>query len=329
MKAIIALLVSVLMPSGAIAAYLSGATYSTAAVAQYPALLSGYSYRPAWSVAGVDFYVGAPASKATKDPATIVVSGVTINTTARSVLITGDNVTLDGYDYTLSGGWYVETHAANTTLSNSKFLAQWTGGSSLIYGTTAASNLVVTNCTIDGNGYDIGGSGAMIAWAGNNITIQYSWMRNAGGDTIQLITGAAVGGSYTLYENLFENGGLVSGAHGDLTQIQGGPSYAHVTYNTTMAIPASSTQGLMTENVYSGEVSHNTFTGSISSFTSADPAHLTGTMSIDNNYFDLTNATSFVYPTTGPNDGYVLTVFTNNINMVTGATVQDTPPGTP
>ena len=63
-------------------------------MAQFAGLLDSYAVRPDWSVAGVDYYVGARSSSL-KNPATISMSGVSVDTgRAHIVTVSGSNVTL-------------------------------------------------------------------------------------------------------------------------------------------------------------------------------------------------------------------------------------------
>src|SRR4051812_46092038 len=67
----------------------------SSAAPQHPELLKRYAVRPGWSVAGVDYAVGA-ASTSLKDPAMISMAGVSIDTSSRTVAISGNNLMLDG-----------------------------------------------------------------------------------------------------------------------------------------------------------------------------------------------------------------------------------------
>src|SRR4051812_26172243 len=86
-------------------------------------LLSGYAARPGWDVAGVDYAVGIPTGAVLKDPASISMAGVSVDANAHAVHVTGNNVTLSGYDFSGGGGWtvYVDS-GTNITIQNSNFL---------------------------------------------------------------------------------------------------------------------------------------------------------------------------------------------------------------
>ncbi|WP_425908292.1 hypothetical protein [Nitrobacter sp. TKz-YC02] len=285
---------------------------------QHPALLKKYKIRPAWHVAGVDYCIGYSASTVLKNPATISMAGVSVNTTTKIITVTGNNVTLDGYDFSLNGGWQVSVQAANTTITNSNFLI---GSNNLapIISTAAASNMTVSYCTIDGAGKDPGWGG-LISYRGNGFTVEQSWLKNAGGDMIQQIDGGA-NSTVVIQQNLIENGGLASGAHGDYTQLAGGPFNVAINYNTTMQ-NGGTTQGLMTEYVAGGEIGHNTMVGSPSYFVSVDNSSIKTSVTVHDNYYD-PQGYGFVYPNSGPDDGNSKSIYVHNVNMKIGGVLQD------
>jgi hypothetical protein len=78
------------------------------------ALLDGYATRPPWQVAGVDYHVGIdrtryPTDASLKPVGTATLPpGVTRDTSQaaynhKQILVTADNVTLDGYDFSGAG----------------------------------------------------------------------------------------------------------------------------------------------------------------------------------------------------------------------------------
>ena len=81
-----------------------------------PGILVHYATRPPWKVAGVDYAVGVPAGTPLQDPATIAIAGTSVDAAKHTVVISGSNVTLKGYDFSRSGGWgiYIDAKAANT-----------------------------------------------------------------------------------------------------------------------------------------------------------------------------------------------------------------------
>ena len=76
--------------------------------AQFPTLLNKYRSRPPWNVAGVDYAVGYAAGTVLKDPMTgALPAGVTRDSANHTFLITGNNVVISGWDFSLEGGWQV------------------------------------------------------------------------------------------------------------------------------------------------------------------------------------------------------------------------------
>jgi hypothetical protein len=66
--ATLALLVGGATPALAQTTYNDGSANAPAGTAQLPNFFSGYSVRPPWKVAGVDYYVGIPQGTILKDP---------------------------------------------------------------------------------------------------------------------------------------------------------------------------------------------------------------------------------------------------------------------
>jgi len=300
---------------------------------QVPHLLDGYgSNLPSWSVAGVDYAVGYPTGTNLKNPATISMSGVSVNTTAKIVTVTGSNVTLDGYDFSLNGGWAVVVQGANDSIVDSKFLVG-ANHHAPILGLQSATDLHVSYCVIDGN--NDGNVGGLIEMRGHgSLSVEYSWLKNAGGDMIQLHTNGPT--DVTIQYNLVQNAGMSAGAHGDYTEFIGGPFTAHINYNTTMQA-GGTTQGFMVEPdigsnkgvITSGEIGHNTFTaqgGGLSYFTAVTVADVVNSFTVHDNYFDKSHIYGFAINNNlrgGPYDGSAKTSYVHNVNMVSGAVEQD------
>jgi hypothetical protein len=259
-------------------------------------------------------------------------AGVTVDKASHMITVTGNNVTLDGYDFSLAGGWGVVTKADNTSILHSKFVVG-ANANPPILGTSTASNLTVGYTSIDGKGLDIGNTG-LIQMKGVGVTVQYSAVMNSAGDLIQ----AHGSGVINLQYNLIEQGGIAPGAHGDFLEAIGGPFVANINYNTTVQHSGGSggTQGLMLEPdfqqwpgvITSGDYGNNTFVasgGNQNYFLGITVADIVNTVTVHDNYFDASATYGFAPGGIrgGPNDGSDKTIFTNNINMKTGAIVQD------
>jgi hypothetical protein len=299
---------------------------------QHSSLLQGYRVRPSWRVASVDYCVGFPANKVLKDPATISMPGVAVDKASHIITVTGNVVTLDGYDFSLAGGWGVVTTAADTSILNSKFVAG-SNANAPILGTPTSSNLTVGYTSIDGEGIDVGNTG-LIRMRGVGITVQYSAVMNSAGDLIQ----AHGSGAINLQYNLIEQGGIAPGAHGDFLETVGGPFMANINYNTTVQHSGGTggTQGLMLEPDFQqwrgvitfADYGNNTFVasgGNQNYFLGVTVADIVGTVTVHDNYFDASATYGFAPGGIrgGANDGSDKTIFTNNVNMKTGAIVQD------
>jgi Domain of unknown function (DUF4082)/Calx-beta domain len=294
---------------------------------QYPSLLDTYGANvPTWNVAGVDYYVGVPQNLALKNPATISIAGVSVNTGSRSITITGNNVTLDGYDFS---GWSVVTTAANTTLINSKFDGTNVGGtqSSVISGTPTSSNLYVGYSTIDGLAGAGGRAEFLVEMEGPGLTVEYSWLRRSNSDIIGRHGNS--GGGVVIQNNVIEQSGMAQGTHGDYLQVYG-PTLDSISILFNTAVQnGGTTQGFFADNTKTAEIAGNTMIGSVSYWVSGSGpntnlASITGPFAIHDNYFDVRQAFGFAYgPSYQPDDGYALSSFTHNVNMVTGQVLQD------
>ncbi|OKO90678.1 hypothetical protein AC629_04245 [Bradyrhizobium sp. NAS80.1] len=160
---------------------------------QLPNLLSGYTVRPSWKVAGVDYAVGITSGTVLKDPATINMAGVTVDKSLHQVIVTASNVTLDGYDFSLAGGWELVTQAANTTVSNSNFKIG-ANHNPLITAGNGSSNLTVLNCVLDGNNtYDTLDNDLIGAFT-PGLTVKYSVLENGYAHLISAAGGTAYAG---------------------------------------------------------------------------------------------------------------------------------------
>src|SRR5262249_6241226 len=84
-----------------------GSSAAPLGVAKFPSLFSLYATRPPWKVAGVDYAVGFPSGISLSDPTTSTIPGTVIDAADHLLLVTGNGVTISGYDFSLHGGWGV------------------------------------------------------------------------------------------------------------------------------------------------------------------------------------------------------------------------------
>jgi hypothetical protein len=363
-------------------ATLDGRLNAPAGSPQLPNLLNGYPInapanarqrwpnvnpgQPPWLVAGVDYAVGVPAGLILKDPNTILntIPGASGNNSSRIVTITGNNVVIDGYDFSLNGGWQVQFLTCNNpVVRNCKFVIG-SNGLPPIKGGDGNGNYTTNNpyvgyCTIDGNKVQIGGgyASSMITFGngaatGSGGTVEYCWIKNSANDVID----HGGQGPLIVQYNLLSGAGMMpGGAHGDYIQICGGtPSnpFTLLCKFNTLVHSNGSTQGFMAEPDFSSqgdgyvgncEWGWNTFViGSSGSF--GGMGYMTGVTLFDldrqgghannhDNYIDARGALNYATSGRGaPNDGDPRTVFAANTDMTTGtvsSNFNDTPPGAP
>ena len=277
-------------------------------------------------------------------------AGVSVDTSNHVVTITGNNVTLNGYDFSLNGGWEVDVASGNNiTIENCNFEV----GTNLqqpIYVATPASNVTIENNTIDGAGLKNAfiGYGLIDASPSGTTTIEHNLIENAYSEDIVYTSQSAATNNLTLQYNLIENAGygVSAGAHGDWIQLYAGAgttlNNVQINYNTwvqNVGNNIASAQGIAASNanitqgaILAESISNNTIvtSGSPASITYdilTDTTDLNGTETVSNNYIDPTG-TQFGWsafgslagsgqPGTGPYNGTVTT--SNNVNMVTGA----------
>jgi hypothetical protein len=185
---------------------------------QYPTFFSGlngispYPVRPPWRVAGVDYRVGIHDGVALKDPGTILPSVARRSGNNPIVLeIMSDNTTLNGYDFTLNGGWQIRSNDhSNLKISNSRLQ------NFCIY--MDKGPLTVEFCEIDGLGEAGETKFGCLAFLRDGVTStwKYNWLRRAQNDFIDLTT-ADIDARF----NLFDTMGYAVGAHADAIQFAG------------------------------------------------------------------------------------------------------------
>jgi hypothetical protein len=217
-----------------------GSANAPSGTPQFPNILSGYAVRPAWKVAGVDYYVGTPSGTVLKDPSTISMAGVSIRWFKPIVTVSGSNVTLDGYDFGLKGGWQIEVvnNANNITIQNSHFQV---GANNLMpiqayYGGT----INVLNNTFDGGASGGSSVNSMVFTGTGGATIEYNRFTNFPDDGIDITHD----GNYVVQYNVFDTMG--AGAfHTDAIQTYfSAISSLSIQYNTMYEPPSLSNGGI-------------------------------------------------------------------------------------
>jgi len=286
-----------------------GSANAPAGTPQMQTLLTGYALRPSWNVAGVDYYVGVPSGTSLIDPATASLpSGVSRNTSTHVLTISGNNVVLNGWNFSLEGGWQVQVTGSNDTIENSYFKV----GTNLLTPITTAGHVVnninILNNIIDGAGLNNVQNGGLVQLMDSGTsTIQYNLIENAYYQFIQEgppYSGGSMAAQVIQY-NVFQNSGegyYLTGAHGDWIQDfssgSGSPTFDNIDINYNTFIQNNSngnTQGLSiisaagnTAVALKESISNNTVvTNSYINYPFiVDNTWLNGTATVANNYID-------------------------------------------
>jgi hypothetical protein len=307
-----------------------GSKLAPAGPAQHPNLLTTYITRPAWRAAGVGYAVGYPAGMVLKNPSTLSLTGVAVDATAHRITVAASNITLEGFDFSINGGWTINIiAAANISIKNCKFaLTAAFGSFPAVMSDVQSPGLYLGYNVIDGGG------GAVTAMNPNTLismgaggTLEYNWFKNSPADAVT-VSALPSGSSVTIQYNLFENAGQLANTDGNYIRLGIGIfSSLNIVYNTTYQapggqlgtggfdlIPANASANAIANLV----VSHNTMVTSgtpptVSFLLATNPAQTT-VGQIHDNFADVSGALAFMHSgSNGPN-----VVYTNNINLVSG-----------
>jgi hypothetical protein len=250
--------------------------------AQYPHLLdvnspatqtfgSTYTARPAFSVPGVDFAVGInrslyPTNASLKDPNTLSIAGCTVNrsvanggstpnTVGNFIEVTGNNVFISGFDFSLHGGWQIEIggsgSVSNATIDNCFFKQFATAQIPILFNVGAIGG-TVQNCEIDGNNGTtaIAQSSGTIVIIGNggNFLVQSTYIHDPYSDAIDPGGSTATTGFSCLDCLLVNMGAGTDGlAHPDFIQAQSAagvtPFSSFIVRHNTLIQPNAPVEG--------------------------------------------------------------------------------------
>ena len=278
--------------------------------------------RPPWQVAGVDYGVGPAAGTVFKDPAVeSAPAGVSFNTGTKVATVTGDDVTLDAWNFE---GWQIQQQGDNFTFTNYKLKVLSEEGNTPIFVT--GTNTTIRYGQIDGNSFTTT-LGPLVDYRGlGTLTFEYNYLHHVHGDHFS-ITGDSPSDSAIVvirFNVLFNNFGG-DGAHPDIIQA-GTASYDWtIEFNLVMIVDvATGSQGFVLENSTAIQVNYNTgvFTGvalQLSQFVNfdangagANPKQCTF------NYVDLSSAGQFSQNGAGAS-------FSDNVDMVDGEVFGEEP----
>ena len=323
--------------------YVDGSGGAPTGTPQLPNILSGYATRPAWQVAGVDYAVGVPSSTVLKDPTAggILPAGATYNASNHTVTVTGNGVTLDGFDFSLHNGISLVIQSSNVTVQNCNFVVGSNQGSlgRVVDVTSSAGNVSFLYNEFNGNDVAVTAqSGALLSIQNKGtINFQYNYFHNTGGDCIDFGGGPQV---ENIEYNVFSNIGINT-AHADTLQWYG----SHVTsgeigFNTfyqgvpqsgpgmgELVIGPGGSGATMSDMMVNNDTVIQAVAGS-GNFTvgfETDPGTSANNVTFHDLYIDPTGAVGYtgmwLYPTGSYNDYLATpTTFSNITNMVTGTT---------
>ena len=232
-------------------------------LAQHPRLLDGYTARPPWQVAGVDYALGIHPDKVLKNPAiSSLPAGASYDATYYAVYLTGRNVTLDGYDLTNTTVMIQDLASGTITISNCSAAK----GVNIRSTVGAKANLVVKHCTLDGGGKEFNSNFQTIkVWT--PLTVEYCVIKNS---PAAIYAGAS---SVTVRYNLLEAFGWAPPDHTNVIYVTGSNDSSTSTliaYNTIYSGASRDSSGLPIGlgaaiaffddggNFYRTEVSNNT-----------------------------------------------------------------------
>ena len=198
--------------------------------AQHPLMLGGYAVRPPWKVAGVDYGVGYLTTTKLADPSIIAMAGVSVDREKHIITVMDSNVTIDGFDFSLDGGWKIDVkNGTNIVVTNSNFAV---GSNALapIEITGTAENVTVSNSIFDGSG-NLQLDRLILYNASSNsiFLVQHNWIKNVATDGVWFLRGARL----ILRGNLFKSIGLTPGGHADAVQFsQNNTTGSQIVFNT-------------------------------------------------------------------------------------------------
>jgi hypothetical protein len=318
------------------AVYDDGHADAPAGTPQLGALLRHYVARPPWQVAGIDYAVGVPSGLALRDPLTIAAPGTAIDTAHHLIRVTGNNVTLDGYDFSRHGGWgvYIQSGARDTTITHSYFRVG-ANGVVPISAEAGASGLTVTDCTIDGGAGGVrGGSDAVWALINDNgsgpFVAKHDLLANAPADAIDFSNGRI---SAVVEYNAAVSLGHAAGSHPDFVQFVGNEaSDSVIAFNTIYQPPGdgevsgmegiqiAAQTGAHASTILRTLVANNTIIAPGPELTMScaiaiieGKGNLIDGVVVRDNYLDFRGTYYAFYPPSGTN-----VVFSGNVDMRTG-----------
>ena len=136
-------------------------------------------------MAGVDYYVGVPAGTTLKDPTVSanLPACASVDSLNHLIRVNSDNCTLNGFDFSLHGGYELYDSANNTTVENSIFEIGTNNNFTNIEVLAGFHTLTVLDSTLDGGGDDAGVNTSNVdapiyyVGTGGTLTMEYNWIK--------------------------------------------------------------------------------------------------------------------------------------------------------
>jgi hypothetical protein len=310
--------------------YADGCSNAPAGTAQYPNMLNGYTSRPLWNVAGVDYHVGIPTGTTLTGWRSASAANASFDLGSGRVSCTsaGAHVTLNAIDFspaaTVSPFVY-DTIGCSWTISNSKFTCPGT------YTNIFVDNLTLTNSEFDQNGCPNGPSSFI---TGSNVTIKYNWFRRGWQHVLETGGPGSIDYRFNLIDDMVP-AGAAGGSHENFQQLSGTASISADTlvFNTVYQHTSGTGNGEGYQfycnsgpcTVNNPILSNNTTialpgTGMSYVVNGGDPSKSASIVNGTNkdNYFDVTGAFAAYYPNTITTANWTSS---GNINMSNGKTI--------
>lgn len=242
-------------------AYPDGSANAPSGTSQFPSVLSGYTKRPPWNVAGVDYRVGINTGVTLTSPS----ANPNLTVGGHNATVNAANVTIDSVDFT---DFSITVQTANVTFTNCKFFVSSGNPSALTdvwIGLSGSTNLVVKYCDFNFTNFTTTSRTGMVNSISNTFTAQYCRFYNGYSDAISV-----AGGVSTIQYCLFQQDqAFQSGAHADMWQMSGSGATLISQFNTGVCnIAGSGVNGYQafylangTSWVGTSDIGNNTFTG--------------------------------------------------------------------
>lgn len=311
---------------------IDGRTAASGGTAQYPTLLNSYVVRPPWYVAGVDYAVGPHSGTIFANPTISPPTGTSYNSTNQLLTADGDNVIIDGYDFSVSNGVHLYVPGNNCIIRNCNF-----AGSNYPSLSGSVVNLAGANPTFEYNTIDGSATGGADAQSGlivisssasGTATVRYNWLKNFAQHIVEFNAPMTLVMKYNnIHEGVIETGGHMNWLQNGIT----GTFTPDVEFNCFYQSLTGGAEGLQ---FYSGGTAtcaspisqYNTMIALGPSSVMSRIVHgtndfvnttLSGSPVMQQNYFDISGAFGAFYPNSITSGWSV----SGNIDMSNGKTI--------